>query len=220
MLKNQKISVVQTLLTVLYVVSLLISNILAAKQFVLFGSITMTCAVMIFPITYILSDVFSEVYGYKWSRLTCYTAFAANLLMVLFFQLSILTPAPDYWLNQAAYETVLGSVPRVLFGSLLAFVIGDFVNDKVFSKMKKKQEGLKGFGARAVLSSFAGEVVDSAIFLPIAFIGTMPAKTLLIMGVTQVTLKVLYECLILPLTHFIAKVLLKSEQKEDQIITT
>lgn len=212
MFKNQKISVTQTLLTVLYVVALLISNILAAKQFVLFGSVTMTCAVMIFPITYILSDVFSEVYGYKWSRLTCYTAFVANILMVAFFQLSIMTPAPDYWLNQAAYETVLGSVPRVLIGSLLAYVIGDFVNDKVFAKMKKKHNGdLKGFKLRAILSSLAGEVVDSAIFLPIAFLGTMPAKTLLIMGVTQVTLKISYEFLILPLTHYIAKVLQKKE---------
>lgn len=214
MIKNQKISTVQALLTVLYVVSLLISNILAAKQFSLFGNITMTCAVMIFPVTYILSDVFSEVYGYTWSRITCYTAFLANILMVLFFQLSILTPAPDYWLNQEAYSTVLGSVPRVLAGSLLAFILGDFVNDKIFSKMKKKHAGeLNGFKTRAVISSFAGEVVDSSIFLPIAFIGLMPTKTLLIMGITQVLIKVAYEILILPVTNVVAKSLIKLEHK-------
>ena len=214
MIKNQKISVLQTVLTVLYVVSLLISNILAAKQFVLFGSITMTCAVMVFPITYILSDLFSEVYGYKWSRFSCYMAFAANIFMVIFFELSIISPAPDYWLNQEAYQTVLGSVPRVLIASLAAFIIGDFVNDKVFAVMKKKHEGeLKGFGARAIISSFAGEVIDSSIFLPLAFIGTMPAETLLIMGLTQVSIKVAYECLIFPLTRSAAKSLLKYENQ-------
>lgn len=214
MIKNQKISVIQTVLTVLYVVSLLISNVLAAKQFVLIGNITMTCAVMVFPITYILSDLFSEVYGYKWSRFSCYMAFAANILMVLFFEASIATPAPEYWLNQEAYQTVLGSVPRILIASLAAFVVGDFVNDKVFAMMKKKHIGeLKGFGARAILSSFAGEVIDSSIFLPLAFIGTMPAETLLIMGITQVSIKVAYECLIFPFTRIAAKTLLKYENK-------
>lgn len=213
-MKKTKISVLQATLTVLYVVALLISNILAAKQFVIFNNITMTCAVLIFPITYILSDLTSEVYGYKWSRTICYMAFAANLLMVLFFEISIATPAPDYWTNQEAYATVLGSTPRILVASLAAFVVGDFVNDKVFAKMKNKHQGsLKGFSSRAILSSFVGEVVDSSIFLPLAFIGTMPAKTLLIMGITQVSIKIVYEFLILPLTRTAAKAALKYENQ-------
>lgn len=211
-MKKTKISVLQASLTVLYIVALLVSNILAAKQFVLFGSITMTCAVMVFPITYVLSDLTSEVYGYKWSRMICYMAFAANVFMVLFFEASIAMPAPDYWTNQEAYATVLGSVPRVLVASLLAFLVGDLVNDKVFARMKKKHKGeLKGFNARAILSSFFGEIVDSAIFLPLAFIGTMPAKTLVVMAVTQVSIKVAYECLILPITRIAAKAALNYE---------
>lgn len=211
---SKKISVLQAVITVLYVVALLVSNILAAKQFVLFEGVTMTCAVMVFPITYILSDLTSEVYGYKWSRAICYMAFAANVFMVLFFEASIATPAPDYWTNQEAYATVLGSAPRILIASLAAFIVGDFVNDKVFAKMKAKhKDSLKGFGARAILSSFMGEVVDSAIFLPLAFIGTMPAKTLLIMGITQVSIKIVYECLILPVTHTATKTILKYENQ-------
>lgn len=214
MIKTKKISILQASLTVLYVVALLISNILAAKQFVLFEGVTMTCAVMLFPITYVLSDLTSEVYGYKWSRTICYMAFAANVLMVIFFEASIATPAPDYWTNQEAYATVLGSVPRVLVASLLAFLVGDFVNDKVFARMKRKHENdLKGFSARAIASSFCGEIIDSAIFLPLAFIGTMPAKTLLIMGVTQVSIKVAYECLILPITHIAARAIQKYEKE-------
>lgn len=208
--KNQKISIVQAALTVLYVVSLVISNIVVAKQFEVFG-ITMTCAMLVFPITYILSDVFSEVYGYKWSRFSCYLAFAANIIMVLTFELSIALPAPDFWNNQEAFETVLGNTPRILLASVLAFVCGDFVNDKIFAKMKRKHKGLKGFGARAMLSSVCGQLTDSAIFMPIAFIGVLPARELVLMGITEILLKSAYELIILPLTHQIAKALQKYE---------
>lgn len=201
-----KISRLQTYLTVLYVTALLISNIIAGKQLQLPFGITMTGAVIIFPITYILSDLFSEVYGYEWSRKTCYTAFAMNLLMVAIFSIVIITPAPSYWQNQEAFATVLGNTPRMLFASLAGFVAGDFMNDKVFKKMKNKhQSELKGFESRAILSSLIGEVIDSAIFIPIAFIGQMPFKTMVIMGITQVTLKIAYETIILPLTKYCCK---------------
>ena len=123
MKKLKKVSELQLVLTTLFVTSLLISNIITAKQVLLPFNITMTGAVFIFPVTYILSDLFSEVYGYRWSRITCYLAFAMNLLMVLLFSLVIITPAPDYWTNQEAFQTVLGNTPRVLFASLLAFIL-------------------------------------------------------------------------------------------------
>ncbi len=203
---KKPISKLQCWLTVLSVSCLLISNIITAKQMVLPFNITMTCAVIIFPITYILSDVFSEVYGYKWSRITCYMGFAMNVLMVIAFEISIATKAPDYWMNQEAYKTVLGSTPRVLAASLIAFIIGDFVNDKVFQRMKEKHgDSHNGFGARAILSSVCGELTDSLIFIPAAFIGEMPFDTLAIMLVTQVSLKTLYEIIILPITKMVVK---------------
>ena len=168
--------------------------------------------VLVFPIVYILSDLFSEVYGYKWSRLTCYLAFCMNLFMVVVFTLVINTPAPDYWQGQEAFQLVLGNTPRILFASLTAFVIGDFVNDKIFSKMKKSHPNdIKGFGWRAILSSFFGELVDSLIFLPLAFIGTMPIETLFTMTVLQVFIKTGYEVIILPFTRFIVKKVSKYE---------
>lgn len=210
----KKYSFTQMLLTMIFVVSLLISNIITSKQVLLPFNITMTGAVFIFPITYILSDVFSEVYGYKWSRITCYLAFAFNLFMVLVFTLVISTPAPSYWTNQEAFVTVLGNTPRILFASLLAFVIGDLANDKVFKKMKSKhQNEIKGFGFRAILSSLCGELVDSLIFLPIAFIGLMPVKTLMIMTACQVLIKTGYEVVILPITTLVVKKVNKIENK-------
>ena len=166
----------------------------------------MTGAVFIFPITYILSDVFSEVYGYKWSRITCYFAFSMNLFMVIVFSLVIMTPAPDYWTNQEAFATVLGSTPRVMGASLLAYVVGDFVNDRIFRKMKAKHANeIKGFGWRAIISSFFGELCDSLVFLPLAFLGQMPVATLATMTVAQVFIKTGYEVVILPLTTLITK---------------
>lgn len=213
-MKNRKTSELQTILTVLFVTCFLISNILAGKQFQLPFGITMTGAVMVFPITYILSDLFSEVYGYRWSRITCYLAFAANLLMALLFTAAIHTPAPSYWGNQEAFQTVLGNTPRVLLASLAAYVLGDFVNDKVFRAMKAKHpHNMSGFGARAILSSLCGEIVDSAVFIPIAFFGSMPVKTLIVMGITQVTLKVLYEMIVLPLNRFVTAKVLRHEQE-------
>ena len=126
--------------------------------------------------------------------------------MVLIFSAVIATPAPDYWLNQEAFQTVLGNTPRVLVASLLAFVLGDFVNDRVFRKMKEKYpNSIKGFGWRAMLSSVCGELVDSLVFLPIAFIGQMSLKTLAVMAVMQVLIKTGYEVVILPITRLVVK---------------
>lgn len=202
---KKKISELQCFLSITYVVALLVSNIVANKQLVLPFGITMTGAVFVFPITYILSDLFSEVYGYRWSRITCYASFLANLFMVGVFQFVISTKAPAYWPNQEAFSTVLGSTPRILFASLVAYVIGDMMNDKVFRRMKGSNETIKGFGLRAFLSSVVGELCDSAIFIPIAFIGQMPAETLVIMGITQVSLKLTYELIILPITTILTK---------------
>ena len=213
-MKKERISFLQVCLTIVFVTAMLISNVITAKQVLLPGGITMTGAVFIFPITYILSDVFSEVYGYKWSRVTCYFAFSMNLFMVTVFSLVIQTPAPSYWTNQEAFATVLGSTPRVMGASLLAYVIGDFVNDRVFRKMKAKHSNeLKGFGWRAIISSFFGELCDSLVFLPIAFLGQMPLKTLATMTVCQVLIKTSYEIVILPLTTLVAKKANKYEKE-------
>lgn len=213
-MKKYKASFLQVCLTILFVSAMLISNVITSKQIQFPFGITMTGAIVIFPITYILSDVFSEVYGYKWSRVTCYFAFSMNLLMVLVFSLVIATPAPAYWQNQEAFATVLGSTPRVMGASLLAYVVGDFVNDRVFRKMKEKHiDELKGFGWRAIISSLVGELCDSLVFVPLAFLGQMPFKTLTTMVVCQVLLKTAYEVIVLPLTTLVAKKANKYEKE-------
>ena len=147
----RKISFVQFILTVVFVVALLVSNVITGKQVQLPFNVVMPSAVFLFPLTYILSDLFSEVYGYKWSRFTRYLGFGANVFMVFVFSVAIASPAPDYFQNQEAFEIVLGNTPRVLLASMLAYLIGDFVNDFVFKKMKEKYPDThKGFGNRAI----------------------------------------------------------------------
>lgn len=199
-------SSLKLILTVIFVVALLVSNVITWRQVEFPFWIAMTWAVLIFPITYILSDVFSEVYGYKWSRITCYLWFACNLFMSLVFMVVINMKAPEYFVSAGAYSTVLWNTWRILISSLSAYVLWDFVNDKIFQKMKLKHPNdNKWFGRRAILSSLMWEMIDSWVFIPLAFIWTMPTKTLLIMIVTQVILKVFYEIIILPLTVLVTR---------------
>jgi hypothetical protein len=212
----KKVSFIQFILTVIFVVALLTSNIIANKTIQLPFGIVMTSAVLIFPITYILSDVFSEVYGYKWSRVSCYIAFAMNLLMVAVFALAVSIPAPVFFENTNAFKTVLLNTPRVLLGSSLAFVVGDFVNDKIFKKMKMKYlDSHKRFTIRAITSSFFGEVIDSLIFLPIVFWGILPINQIMTMLIFQVALKTIYEIAIMPLTRFVMIKISKLETKNN-----
>lgn len=203
---DRPISWLQVILTVLFVGALMISNIISARLFNFFG-FGMTCGVVVFPVTYVLSDLFSEVYGYKWSRFTCYLGFTINLFAVGAFYLADCLPAVIP-VQAEAFKTILVGAFSCTMASFVAFVVGDFVNDKIFARMKKNHRGLrnhKGFALRAILSSFAGELVDSCIYLPLAFLVLNPIMTVtdvLVMIALQVTLKTAYEAAILPLTLF------------------
>lgn len=213
---DKPISVTQTLLTIIFAVSLVLSNIISGRTFNFFGN-TMTSAVIVFPITYILSDVFSQAYGYKWSRLTCYIAFACNLFAVLVF--TIVTNLPTLpWMEETAgaFATLLGGVSASSFASLIAYVVGDYANDKVFEAMRTRENGMQGFGIRAILSSLVGELCDSFIYLPLAFCVFNPIMTMsevMKMLVIQVSLKVAYEIIILPLTTLVTKKVMEVENK-------
>ena len=210
-LRNERYSFLQVLLTVISVACLLISNVITSKQMQFPFGLTMTGAIYIFPVTYILSDVFSEVYGYRWSRITCYMGFAMNVVMVLAFELAIASPAPSYWGNQEAFETVLGSAPRVLVASLSVYNSGVYSNSRMLFGLSVQGNAPK-FGIRAIASSFFGEVADSLVFIPIAFLGQMPIESLVQMLIAQVVLKTAYEVIILPITTIVVNKVDKYER--------
>ena len=206
-MKN-KYSTVFLLMAVLFVVCLIASNLFATKVISLWG-INLPGAVIIFPVSYIINDCICEVWGFRKARLVIWTAFAMNAFVVLLGQLLVWMPAASFWDGAPHFDYMFNMAPRVVTASLLAFLIGSTINSLVMSKKKIADKGRR-FGVRAILSSLAGEFADSLVFMPIAFWGT-PVQTLLWMMLAQVSFKVLYEIIILPVT---AKVVQKVKAYE------
>ncbi|HNX73473.1 MAG TPA: queuosine precursor transporter [Spirochaetales bacterium] len=185
----------------LFLTSLLISNIIAGKLIQVAG-IVLPAAVILFPITYILGDVFTEVYGFQRTRIIIWLGFAANLLMSLLFLATIALPYPQFFKDQGAFATVLGMTPRIVFASLVGYWAGEFGNSIVLSIMKKTMGG-KYLWMRTIGSTIIGEGLDTVLFIGIAFWGGMPTSALLQMMLAQYLFKVLYEALFTPLTYFV-----------------
>ncbi|HZK94081.1 MAG TPA: queuosine precursor transporter [Prolixibacteraceae bacterium] len=206
---KKTVSVLFMFAGILFAICLLISNILATK-IILIGSWAAPAGVLIFPIAYIINDVIVEVWGYKKARLIIWSGFAVNLLAALFFTLAIVVPAAPFWQNQAAFSTILGSTPRIIAASLLAYLVGSFLNAFVMSKVKVLMKG-KDFSVRAILSTLIGEAADSFIFIIIAFAGNLPLNVLIGMIFTQACIKTAYEIVILPFTIVVVKWVKKVE---------
>ena len=202
-MKKNTVTTLYMLLTVLFTSCLLISNIVANKM-IQFGPWSLTAAVIIFPLSYILGDVIAEVYGFRAARRTMWLGFAMNGLMVILFTIVSWLPVPVWFEHGDAYSTVLGNTPRLFAASMLAYILGSWINAVTLSKLKVKSNG-KGFGFRAIVSTFFGEFVDSLIFVPVAFFGNMPFEELLKMMALQITFKTVYEIIILPVTSIVVK---------------
>lgn len=196
-------------MAVAFTVCLISSNLFATKIFSLGWGVNLPGAVVIFPISYILNDCLTEVWGYRKARLVIWTAFAANLFVVLVGQAVVWLPSASFWEGGEHFDYMFNMAPRVAFASLLAFLAGSTMNSLVLSKMKVADNGRR-FGLRAILSSVAGELLDSLIFMPIAFYGA-PLKALGTMLLFQVSFKILYEIAILPVTSVVVRKVKESE---------
>ncbi len=215
--KKEKVSGVFMLVAILSVVSLLISNVVANKSIDLFGwtvagqKLSIAASFVVFPFTYIASDIFSEVYGYSWSRKISWIALFANIFMILCFKLVTVMPGIDSTTSEA-FSVVCGSTPGIVFASLTAFMAGDLLNDLVFAKMKTYDSTGKvsAFAFRSILSSLCGEIVDCLIFLPLLYwfihgYGTIitSAAQLFTIIMIQALLKTLVELVLFPLSAVI-----------------
>jgi len=185
-----------------FCVCLIASNLFEVKIFDA-GIMPLTGGFLIFPISYILNDCITEVYGYKKMRFVILTAFAMNAFVVLTAQLVRILPPEDFWDGQEHFDYVFAANLRITLASIAAFVFGSILNSLVMVKMKQRQVR-GGFCLRAVVSSLLGESLDSLIFFPIAFWG-VGMKNLLTMMAVQIVLKTTYEILVLPLTSRLVK---------------
>lgn len=196
-----------------FVAILLLSNLIGAAKLATLGGFTFGAGIMFFPISYVLGDVLTEVYGYANARRCVWTGFAALLFMAFMSWVVVALPPASGWNGQAAYESVFGNTWRIVAASVLAFWAGEFVNSFVLAKMKIWTGGRK-LWTRTIGSTVFGQAVDSAIFYPVAFLGTWSHAQVLTVMVTNWALKVLWEVLLTPVTYAVVGFLKRHEGVE------
>src|SRR5262249_17597311 len=165
------------LVTVLFVTCLITANIIAVKAIVVWGMV-LPAAIIIFPVSYILGDVLTEVYGYRQARRVILLGFLCNLIVVVAIAIPQALPGAAFWEAQPAYERILGSTPRILTASFIAYLVGEFANAFVLAKMKLATRG-RWLWTRTIGSTLVGQALDSAIFITLAFAGEWPTGLLI-----------------------------------------
>lgn len=210
--RQNTVSVLFMIFSILFCVCLITANILETKQIQVL-SVSLTGGLIVFPVSYIINDCVCEVWGYSKARMLIWLGFAMNFFFVMVGALCDAIPGAPYWDNEEGFHAIFGLAPRIAAASFIAFICGSFINAYVMSKMKIASNG-KNFSLRAILSTVAGESIDSLIFFPLALSSVVPAKELILLMVWQVILKTVYEIIALPITIHVVKALKKYEGED------
>ncbi len=183
------------IVTVLFVMSYVISNLMAVKVIGFFGLFYFDAGTITFPLAYMLGDVITEIWGYRTARKIIFLAFLCNILVVVCTQIGVWLPSPDY-LDEAAqaYDMVFSYVPRIVLGSLTGFLLGELSNAWLMDKIKGKTNG-KHLWVRTIGSSIVAYVFDTIPFVLIAFLGVLTTRDILLMIVSQYVMKLAIEAL-------------------------
>lgn len=200
-----------------FVVVLVLSNVIGAGkraeiELPFVGLWPFGAGILFFPVSYVIGDVLTEVYGYARARRCIWAGFAAMLFMAAMSWVVVQLPPAQGWTGQAAYESVFGQVPRIVLASMIAFWAGEFVNSLVLARMKIWTEG-RHLWTRTIGSTVAGQGVDSLIFYPLAFYGApdWPLEALGMVMLSQFVLKVGWEALLTPVTYSVIGFLKRRE---------
>ena len=188
-----------------FVTVLLLSNVIGAGKVAAIdlpglGLTPFGAGILFFPVSYVIGDVLTEVYGYSRARRCIWAGFAAMLFMAFMAAVVVALPPDAGWSGQGAYEQVFGQVPRIVLASILAFWAGEFANSYVLARMKVWTQG-RHLWTRTIGSTVIGQGIDSLIFYPLAFFGVWETETLLKVLIIQWGLKVAWEALLTPLTY-------------------
>ena len=196
-------------IAVAFVAILMVSNTVASKIFQL-GMFSFTGAMMIFPFSYILGDILTEVYGYAASRKIIWLGFGSMVFMAAAYYLVQLLPPAPFWQNQGAYEAILGIVPRITLASVIGYFSGEFCNSYVLSKVKIWMKG-KHLWVRTISSTIVGEGVDTVLFALIGFAGIVPWNSMAALIISGYLAKVIIEVVFTPITYIIVRKLKQLE---------
>lgn len=184
-----------------FITCLITANIISVKLIDLWGLIV-PAGVIIFPLSYIVGDILTEVYGYATARRVIWLGFLCNLIAVAAIWAAGALPPAGFWKGQAAYQTILGFTVRLLAASFLAYLVGEFANSYVMARMKVATAG-RHLWSRTIASTLIGQGLDSLVFITVAFWGIMPVGALAGAIVTQWLVKCAYEAAATPLTYLL-----------------
>ena len=195
------------IVTAIFITCLITANIIAVKPISLGG---LPAAIVIFPLSYIVGDILTEVYGYRMARRVIWLGFFCNLIAVIAIWIGQILPPASVWGGQEAYESILGYTPRILVASLLAYLVGEFSNSFILAKMKIKTKG-RWLWTRTIGSTMIAQALDAAIFIPIIYIGRFDLSFIVIASLTHWAAKVGYETVATPFTYATVNFLKRKE---------
>lgn len=183
------------IVSVLFVLCYVVSNLMAVKVVGFFGLFYFDAGTITFPLAYMLGDVLTEIWGYKTAKKTILLAFFCNLFVVLFTQIGVWLPSPEYLDPIAdAYNTVYSYVPRIVVASLTGFLLGELSNAWIMERIKQKTKG-KHLWVRTIGSSIIGYMFDTVPFVLIAFLGVLTGRDICLMIISQYVMKLVIETL-------------------------
>ena len=191
-------------------ISILILSNLTASKIASIAEHAFTVPIIFFPITYIISDVITEVYGFKLSRKIIWCGFMANLIIVLLLQVVLWMPPFENWHNQHNFEEVFGISWRIFAASMFAYIIGEYVNALMMAKMKISSHG-KHLWYRVIGSSVVGELIDTAVFMLVAFAFIQPLKHIAELVLNEYIIRMVLEIAVLPITYKVVSYLKKKD---------
>lgn len=198
-----------SLLTGMFCALIIMSNILGTKT-IKFEWIMLPCSILTFPALFIINDILSEIYGFELTKKVIYLGFILNIVAVVLYSIAIMMPSNSP--NADAFSAILATTPRLFFAGLCSYIISNIVNSKILVVLKEKYYGL--LFVRCMLSTVAGEALDSVIFISVAFLGVFPLDLIVTMIFCQVLFKSLYELISYPVTRKVIYAIRKMDDGE------
>ena len=196
------------IITAIFITCLITANIIAVKVISL-GPFILPAAIFVFPLSYIFGDILTEVYGYRWARKVIWLGFICNLIFVIFAWVGQILPPAPFWGGQEAYENILGYTPGILIASFIGYLVGEFANSFVLSKMKILTRG-RWLWSRTIGSTIVGQGLDTSIFIALAILFGVPSFVP-IMILYHWLAKIVIEAMATPLTYAAVNYLKKKE---------
>lgn len=202
-----------TTIAMVFITLLLTANVVGEKQLLIGGSLIIPMGFLIFPMTYLLGDILTEVYGFWNARRVIWMGMFCSIFLAMVCRIAIALPFSQYWHHQEAYAKVLGISSRLMVISVFTYFVGEFINAVLVAKLKVLMKG-KRFWIRALFGSWIGEFVETSLFIPLFFYGTLPWHLIIKITFIYYGMKMAYAACAMPFINYLVKIIKKREEVE------